>query len=113
MIFTAAIIWSMRRRTLTDEQLAEIRARLEAATPGPWHVAHTDGAVGKAEVTGEDRAGNPIWEQIHIADTGPVDVDFIAHAPTDIAALLAEVEALNREISDLEESRDYPDRHRK
>jgi hypothetical protein len=52
------------------DRLAEIRARLDAATPGEW----------------------PFGEMVrHLL---PPDADLIAHAPADIAWLLAEVERL-------------------
>jgi hypothetical protein len=69
--------------TMTDEQLAEIRARCEAATGGPWEVGH------KCEIYTRHYQVGPIgdfWE--------PADARFTAHAREDIPALLAEVERL-------------------
>lgn len=65
------------------KQLAEIKAREQAATPGPWKVgisALITDANGHALFFGEDAKGN---------------ADFIAHARTDIPALISEVERLN------------------
>lgn len=56
---------------MTPADLAAIRARLEAATPGPWTAKSFD-----------------------------PDDQFIAHAPGDIAALLAEVERLHRLVEE-------------
>ena len=74
---------------MTD-RLAEIRARLEAATPGPWEhwerpnccVVHEEAGI-KWEVVGGGR-----FE----------DHAFIAHAPEDIAWLLGEVERLEERL---------------
>lgn len=89
---------------MTNEQLAAIRARAEAATPGPW----TEG-VGKV-------AGGETRELIIAADGRTIvamayggfghptpdctteDRRFIVHARTDIPALLAEVERLARDL---------------
>lgn len=63
--------------------LAEIKAREHVATPGPWKVgisALITDANGHALFFGEDAKGN---------------ADFIAHARTDIPALISEVERLN------------------
>lgn len=68
---------------MTDEQLAAIRARCEAATGGPWEVGH------KCEIYTRHYQVGPIgdfWE--------PADARFTAHAREDIPALLAEVERL-------------------
>jgi hypothetical protein len=64
--------------TNTD-RINEIRARLEAATSGPWE---EDGPVVRSVQTGEDVTGLCESE----------NRDFIAHAPDDIAYLLARVE---------------------
>ncbi len=63
--------------------LAEVRARLEAATPGPWDYAH--GYV-EAENCADYIVEGP--DAINDDDNG----DFIAHAPADIAKLLAMLE---------------------
>lgn len=107
---------------MTDERLAEIRARNAARTPGHWV------AMGEADaynmnayfVVSEDNI-----EQVHSDDWGmsPIvcstlqqtptvinqllpelarkaDAEFIAHAPDDIAALLDEVERLRAELAE-------------
>jgi hypothetical protein len=63
--------------------LAEIKAREQGAAQGPWKVgisALITDAYGHALFFGEDAKGN---------------ADFIAHARTDIPALISEVERLN------------------
>jgi hypothetical protein len=65
---------------MTPEQLAAIKARADAATPGPWESATTG-----------------VWSDIEgdlwVADTShDYDAAFIAHAREDVPALLAEVD---------------------
>jgi len=69
---------------MSDEELAAIEARMNAATPGPW-VAH----------------GYEVWniengEEAYFIEPlpNPEDAVFIAHTPTDIAALVDEVRRL-------------------
>lgn len=64
---------------MTDEQLAAIRARANAATPGPW--------------TSYEK--NPTDE--YYASCFPADEEFIGHSREDIPALLDEVERLRTE----------------
>lgn len=83
---------------MTDEELSEIRARVEAASDGPWSADDEgDGgsildAFGGHVVIGNgvviDRVGRPAY------GVGSPDADFIAHSREDVPALLAEVERL-------------------
>ena len=90
---------------LTEEQIAEIRARAEAATPGPWRHLERDGRQNQRiemrddrEVTGPDgnlslvscwaTAWKPGGHKSSVANAR-----FIAHARTDIPHLLAALEA--------------------
>ena len=75
---------------MTNEQLDAIRARLDAATPGNWQrfgvVVSTDLDLPQplvVEACSEDRT------------QAENDVELIAHAPTDLRALLDEVERLH------------------
>ena len=65
---------------MTDEQLQEIQARCEAATAGPWH-----------------REGDAIAEtdnyELGVVPYLP-DAEFIAHARTDVPALVAALREL-------------------
>lgn len=89
--------------TLTEEQIAEIRARAEAATPGPWRHLERDGRQNQRiemrddrEVTGPDgnlslvscwaTAWKPGGHKSSVANAR-----FIAHARTDIPSLLAHI----------------------
>jgi hypothetical protein len=65
--------------------LEAIKGRLAAATPGPWYV---DESLRGVEA---QTHGYPV--EI-VAWTGRADAVLIAHAPGDIAALVAEVERL-------------------
>lgn len=76
---------------LTDQQLADIRQRAEAATPGPWHLDEDD-----AEIWSADHSMvADIWEPTHASMNG----EFIAHARQDVPALLAEVARLRAQLA--------------
>lgn len=66
---------------LTQEELAEIRKRTEASTPGPWkesklYIEFGDSSERLADVCNR------------------IDAEFIAHAREDVPKLLAEIERL-------------------
>lgn len=66
-------------------RLDEIARRLEAATPGPWEAGYDGGwTVETKDAVIVDMTDSE-------AEQGRIDADFIAHAPTDLAALLAAV----------------------
>lgn len=79
--------------------LAPIKARAEAATPGPWK---DDG-----EIIGPGFGIAQTWDK-HEDDFANAEAnsEFIAHARQDIPALVAEVERLRAVISDREAARD-------
>ena len=81
--------------------LEPIKERLAAATPGPWRVWH-DPDPSKVRSTAVETAwcyGDIEGDTELITDYLPTDADaeMIAHAPEDIAALVAEVEQLRAE----------------
>lgn len=104
---------------MSDDRIAAIRARLEAATPGPWWwcpvgeqraPAETDedhvygawwlfGPLRRERKNGIPRpqtvleAHYDAWQTYDTPRVSQADADFIAHAPDDIAFLLAEVTA--------------------
>ena len=95
---------------MTALDLDPIRARLAAATPGPWE-NDGGGEVGQHWSSPQPLASIVSTEVSCMAycyggsAAGVIrdeDADFIAHAPTDIAALLAEVERLRKHISIIE-----------
>lgn len=82
------------KEPLTAEQLAEIQARCDRASPGPWRSMiegreHTSGAsfimTGPPNARGED---------IELSGATQDDQDFIAHARLDVPQLLEEVRRL-------------------
>lgn len=94
-----------RRRPMTEPiDLNAIRARADAATPGPWrHVGKNwIGTPVEIDVTEADwgSEGHTSFF-VHTNEGGGAwrieDVEFIANARTDVPALVAEVERLRRE----------------
>lgn len=102
------------QQPMTDDELAAIRARTEAATPGPWDAVKLYDVTDTTYIEGCDfgfngdinveveRAGLEYPEWVMIGPESPqqkqihADAEFIAHARTDIPALLAEVERLRK-----------------
>ncbi len=92
--------------------LDAIEARLKAATPGPWGWSAEDASM--TSLTGPDELEQHVLSVTACAECttrearclGPrePDADLIAHAPTDLAALVAEVRRLqddNTRLTDL------------
>lgn len=83
---------------LSEQEQAEIRARCKAATPGPWMVRHNpDYPRWNITTVAEDEEGRPIHiaNRTHgVSNDHKSDAEFLAHARTDIARLLDDVEAL-------------------
>lgn len=85
---------------ITDETLAAIEARLDAATPGPWH--KDDGEFGCVTIgdygwTTPPGVNAPEYDVD--SPQGHADAELIAHAPTDLRRLLDEVQRLRAEAS--------------
>ncbi len=84
------------------DRLEEIKARLAAATPGPWE--ESGGTEFGFRIAATERESKRIVRELSIASShgGNVrafaDAALIAHAPTDLAYLIAEVEWLRREL---------------
>ena len=101
----------MSKEPMTEERIAEIRAREKAATQGAWRA--------KSEALEADECGNATAEMTYVStnDKGicilygrghddanaQEDAAFIAHAREDIPALLDEVERLRAENEKLRE----------
>lgn len=73
-----------------ESRLAEIRARAENATEGPWEVIPT---VGNAVVADD---GDGYWTDVADRIETEADAEFIAASRTDLPALLAAVEAVTK-----------------
>ena len=90
--------------------LEAIKARCEAATSGEWEVADQWVAgPSRANVNAfrfPERRGShrsATWEECggeRIAETSRANAEFIAHARTDVPALVAEVERLREQLED-------------
>ena len=91
---------------MTPEQLQAIKQRFERATPGPWHVwnGYTVGLTAQSGTYAAERIGpaytgdeNP-WYGLFGGDMSiegrVADMEFVAHAWEDIAALLEALEGL-------------------
>lgn len=83
---------------MTDEELAAIEERADAATPGPWRISRlrdgsdlvmSDGAPAGVVADCRDERGF----------NGDPDATFIAAARSDVPALLAEVRRLRASIA--------------
>jgi hypothetical protein len=72
---------------ITEEQLAEIEARANAATPGPWRESASCGLVSDHPHVTRD-----VWSIPKLDG----DMPFIAAARTDVPALVAEVRRLRK-----------------
>jgi hypothetical protein len=89
---------------LTDQQLDDIRARAQVATDGPWVLTDDlegDGYPGHLWIVRTPASG-PDEPDEHSAVVSIGDRalgEFIAHAPEDIAALLAEVRRLRTQLA--------------
>jgi hypothetical protein len=74
---------------LSDRRLSEIKARADAATPGPWTLF----------IEGRDHYGGSSFIRTASEDIEPLgatdaDQDFMASARQDVPDLLAEIERL-------------------
>lgn len=93
---------------LNKERLEEIRARVNAATPGPWEACLGSGI---AECTAIMHQDGETGENFFVADCMPdyaldwasedhlANLEFIAHARQDIPDLLAEIAELKKHRS--------------
>jgi hypothetical protein len=87
---------------MTKDQLSAIRERLDAATPGPWEAGTAACCPDMGWVDGPKGAVCPQFtatKVTHSLDAN--DADLIAHAPTDLRALLDEVERLTKREDEL------------
>lgn len=86
---------------LSSEDLTEIKARAEAAAPGPWTWKHW--------VANEYSINSPAHSHVlpHQEDDGwriflitdQADAEFIAHAREDVPRLVVEIERLREQLA--------------
>lgn len=82
---------------MTDEQLAAIRNRIEAATKGPWGIPPRRSNSTKFWLQPYKDRGDWQWTyRGFITCFFERDAEFIAHAREDIPALLGEIERLRK-----------------
>lgn len=84
---------------LTDQQLADIRARRHLATGGTWYLqpAHGPNFVA-AEHHGYEHGIGTL--DFGVGDQADTDREFVLNAHGDITALLAEVDRLRAELAE-------------
>ncbi len=91
---------------MTPEELDAIRAREQAATPGPWTGPEYDDSPGDAGwwINGGGTHGSAYEHAVAVAlpynPRGGDDAEFIVHAREDVLALLAEVARLTAPLGD-------------
>jgi hypothetical protein len=82
--------------------LEPIKARLAAATPGPWEMMPSKNKGGLDRFVGPPGCGFPVCEMFVINEKWGADMCLIANAPADLAALVTEVERLRARLEQLE-----------
>lgn len=88
-----------KHEPMTEEQLAAIKARAEAATPGPWQRVTPYGI-------GVESGNGPVPLKVAWA-AQENDAAFISAAREDVPALLAEVERLRAAVGRLREGEEW------
>lgn len=87
---------------MTAEQLAEIEARANAATSGPWvHPNHRPDEMGLVYTAYpvNDAGARQVADSAQYCDASDVaNADFIAHARSDVPALVAEARRLRESL---------------
>lgn len=83
---------------MTEDELKAIEARAEAATPGPWETGEEVSYPGRcAGIWPQGDTWNIVTTDCGVYGPELVDAVFIAHARTDVPALIAEVRRLRAE----------------
>ena len=100
-----------------SDRIVEIEARLNAATPGPWEATHRPKlpnendpdilAARRDELGGEPGSSiwaneEQIWGSLWPSRNGSADANFIAHSPSDVAYLLAELRKRDEALARVE-----------
>ncbi len=92
---------------MSDEELAAIKARVEAATPGPWSSYVGEISAGVSDPFRWLSSYDPGSEGYDRRKQRERDGAFIAHAREDIPALLAENAALRAGLADVLDTYPY------
>lgn len=89
-----------------SQYLSEVEARVKAATPGPWKADDCLHWVPNRDYADEYITGPTTWtctehkNSMGLAPQGAVDeAEFIAHAPTDLARLVAMVKEMQKALA--------------
>lgn len=96
-----------RHKPMTDEELCAIQGRLKNITPHPWFHVLASIVGTKDDPESPDATCVCCTEWGYCGDDPQANAAFIAHAPTDIARLLAEVERLRSEVTRLDKEADW------
>jgi hypothetical protein len=93
---------------MTDQEIIEIKKRVEMATKGPWksYIEGRDHESGNDFIMTGISENEDIWSEargtdIELTGATNADQDFIANARQDIPKLLDEVTRLKAEINNL------------
>jgi hypothetical protein len=87
---------------MTPSQLSAIRTRLDAATPGPWELWYGELDWVSVGIDGDTVAECRTHINHQFSDWQNLrNATFIQHAPTDLRALLDEVERLTKREDEL------------
>jgi hypothetical protein len=89
------------QKPLTEQQLDDIETRANAATPGPWCTDSWEIYQGTEYVAGAEWIGETC--RAGEMDDSRADAEFVAHARTDVPALLAEVRRLGAALAEAAE----------
>lgn len=92
--------------TTTNDRLAEIRARLDAATPAPWTRFSRNSSNPDEDdwFLGHDVHGPPLAQRGQFERVA--DAELITHAPDDLAYLLSLVDQLQGQLDEVTADRD-------
>jgi len=92
---------------MTDEELNQLQALADAATPEPWKYADFRGDDTWLEIVGQDSDGGADdfdyafdWTYLLHCENRYANAAFMANARSDVPALIAEVRRLREELMD-------------
>ena len=98
---------SDERKPMTDDELCAIQGRLRNITPPPWFHVLASIVGTKDDPESSDATCVCCTEWGYCGDDPQANAAFIAHAPDDIAHLLAEVERLREEVARRDKEADW------